>query len=259
MRIRFIEDEHKYLGDDDSEYLSVSGLIHNLEVKKDWDKIRKNYAKKHGGTAQEWKEKWETKAKKSTDAGTALHEAEEDALIASGEYDQNGITCKVKSTGKKAETKYSFPLETIEDNTVYPELMIYDHTYKICGQSDLVVIANGTIHIKDFKTDKVINRKAFSLPEKFIEPEKLLPPVSHLDNCNFNVYSLKMSLYMYMLWKQNTNLKCGKITLIHKEIERDADEVPVLYDGRPRVLKTTEIELPFLRKEVKEILKAHKK
>jgi hypothetical protein len=80
MRIRFIEDEHKYLGDDDSEYLSVSGLIHNLEVKKDWDKIRKNYAKKHGGTAQEWKEKWETKAKKSTDAGTALHEAEEDAL-----------------------------------------------------------------------------------------------------------------------------------------------------------------------------------
>ena len=64
---------------------------------------------------------------------------------------------------------------------------------------------------------------------------------------------------MYMLWKQNTHLKCGKITLIHKEIERDAEELPVLYDGKPRVLRTTEIELPFLRKEVKEILKAHKK
>ena len=76
MRIKFIEDEHKYLGDDGSEYLSVSGLVHNLEVKKDWDKIRKNYAKKHGGTAQEWKEKWETKAKKSTDAGTALQYSE---------------------------------------------------------------------------------------------------------------------------------------------------------------------------------------
>ena len=259
MKIKFIEEEHKYIGEDDSEYLSVSALIHNLELKKDWDKIRKNYAKKNGGTAQEWKEKWEAKAKKSTEAGTILHEAEEDALLAAGEYNENGTTCKVVSTGKKSEVKYSFPLNTVQDNTVYPELMIYDHTYKICGQSDLVVIANGTIHIKDFKTDKAINRKAFSLPEKFIEPEKLLSPVSHLDNCNFNVYSLKMSLYMYMLWKQNTHLKCGKITLIHKEIERDAEELPVLYDGKPRVLRTTEIELPFLRKEVKEILKAHKK
>ena len=82
MKIKFIEEEHKYIGEDDSEYLSVSGLIHNLELKKDWDKIRKNYAKKNGGTAQEWKDKWEAKAKKSTEAGTILHEAEEDALLA---------------------------------------------------------------------------------------------------------------------------------------------------------------------------------
>ena len=49
MKIKFIEEEHKYIGEDDSEYLSVSALIHNLELKKDWDKIRKNYAKKNGG------------------------------------------------------------------------------------------------------------------------------------------------------------------------------------------------------------------
>ena len=260
MRIKFIEDGHKYLSEDDSvEYKSVSHVIHELELKKDWDKIRKNYAKKHGGTAQEWKDKWELKAKKSTEAGTALHEEEEDKLISSGIYKQGDITCKVISSGKKAEVKYSFPINEVEDNTTYPELMIYDHTYKICGQSDLVVIAKGTIHIKDYKSDKAINRKAFSLPEKFIEPEKLLSPVSHLDNCNFNVYSLKMSLYMYMLWKQNPHLKCGKIILIHKEIERDQDELPILYDGKPKVLKTTEIELPYLRKEVKEILKSLKK
>ena len=46
MKIKFIEEEHKYIGEDDSEYLSVSALIHNLELKKDWDKIRKNYAKR---------------------------------------------------------------------------------------------------------------------------------------------------------------------------------------------------------------------
>jgi len=253
QKIQFFEEEHKYIREDGIEYKSVSGVIHDLELKKDWDAIRKKYAKKHGGTPQEWKDKWEKKAKLSTEAGTALHEELEDELLSKGTYMFNNITCNVKLTGKKSETKYSFPLIELKDNWSYPELMIYDHTYKICGQSDLVVIANETINILDYKTDKAIKRKAFSTD--FIEPEKLLPPVSHLDNCNFNVYSLKMSLYMYMVWKQNPHLKCGKIILIHKEIERDVDEIPVLYDGKPKVLKTTEIELPYLRKEVKEILK----
>ena len=252
-KIQFFEEEHKYITEDGIEYKSVSGVVHELELKKDWDAIRKKYAKKHGGTPSEWKEKWERKAKLSTEAGTALHEELENDLLSKGNYIINNIECKVHATGKKSEVKYSFPLTELKDNTTYPELMIYDHTYKICGQSDLVIIANITLHIHDYKTDKAIKRKAFSTD--FIEPEKLLPPVSHLDCCNFNVYALKMSLYMYMVWKQNQHLKCGKLILIHKEIERDVDEIPVLYDGKPKVLKTTEIELPFLRKEVKEILK----
>lgn len=258
-RIKFIEDGHLYLLEDDDsvEYKSVSHVVHELELKKDWDAIRKKYAKKNGGTAQEWKDKWDLKAKKSTEAGTALHEQEEDALLAKKEITINNIVCKIQPTGKKSEIKYSLPLTELKNNTIYPELMIYDHTYKICGQSDRVDIVDNTIQILDFKTDKEIKRKAFSLPERFIEPEKLLTPLSHLDNCNFNVYSLKMSLYMYMVWKANPHFKCGKIVLIHKELERDADEIPVLYDGKPRVLRTTEIELPYLRKEVKEILKLY--
>jgi len=257
MRIKFTEEDHKYTADDGTNYTSVSEVVHSLELKKDWDAIRKKYAKKHGGTATEWKDKWELKAKLSTQAGTSLHEELEDELLSKGTFTIDNKECTVISTGKKSEAKYSFPLTELQDNTVYPELMIYDHTYKVCGQSDMVTIANGTIHILDYKTDKAIKRKAFSTD--FVDPEKLLSPVSHLDNCNFNVYSLKMSLYMYMVWKQNTHLKCGNIILIHKEIERDADEVPVLYDGKPKVLKTTEIQLPFLRKEVKEILKSYKK
>lgn len=253
QKIQFFEKDHEYIREDGTKYKSVSEVIHELEVKKDWDAIRKKYAKKHGGTAAEWKEKWEKKAKLSTDAGTALHEELEDELLNKGFYTIDGITCKVEKTGKKSGNKVSIPLTELKNNHSYPELMIYDHTHKICGQSDLAVISNNTINILDYKTDKVIKTKAFSTD--FIEPEKLLLPVSHLDNCNFNLYSLKMSLYMYMLWKHNPSLKCGKIILIHKEIERDIDEIPILYNGKPKVLKTSEIELPYLRKEIKEILK----
>ena len=108
-------------------------------------------------------------------------------------------------------------------------------------------------YIKTHNTDKSIDFRAYQT--EWTEPEYLLPPVNHLQNCNGNIYALKMSLYMYMVWKQcKGKYKPGKIILKWCPIERDEDGIPVLYDGVPKIIKEEDIELPYLKKEVIKML-----
>ena len=83
--------------------------------------------------------------------------------------------------------------------------------HMICGQSDKVIVVDKKIHIWDYKTDAEITHKAFS--NDWVKPRKLLAPLHHLDECSANIYSIKMSLYMYMLWKANKDALNQEILL----------------------------------------------
>lgn len=108
-------------------------------------------------------------------------------------------------------------------------------------------------YIKTHNTDKSIDFRAYQT--EWTDPEYLLPPLNHLQNCNGNIYALKMSLYMYMVWKQcKGKYKPGKIILKWCPIERDEDGIPVLYDGVPRIIKEEDIELSYMKKEVIKML-----
>ena len=62
------------------------------------------------------------------------------------------------------------------------------------------------LEIWDYKTNKAIN-------EKNDYGEKFKSPISHLDVCEINTYSLQLSLYKHLIEK-NTNLKLGNSYLI---------------------------------------------
>lgn len=255
-KIEFHNDTHTYINGNE-ELISVSKLIKMFEKEKDWDNIAKKYAKKNGGTAQEWQAKWREKAKLSTDVGTLLHSILEEKILTDPSPMYQNVPCKVVPSTIIDGVKYSIPIKNLEYNTIYPELMIYDLDYKVCGQSDKVIVTPTHIHIYDTKTDKELSFKAFS--SEWVKPEKLLSPLQHLDNCNGNIYSLKMSMYMYMLWKQNKHLKPGKIVVEHVHLKRDEEEIPILDDnGQPIILKVEEKELPYRRDEVVDILKHYK-
>jgi hypothetical protein len=137
--------------------------------------------------------------------------------------------------------------------------MIYDFENMICGQSDKVIIVGNKIHIWDYKTDAEIKFSSFS--SKWVKPKKLLDPISHLDDCNGNIYSIKMSIYMYLLWKANKGkLRPGDIIIEHIHLKRDPenDNIPILVDDKPVVEKIETITLPYRRKEVIEMLKSLK-
>lgn len=257
--IRFIEKTHRYIDESENDLISVSAFVERFKEKTDWNKIAERYAKKNsinGVTLskQDVLNKWERKRNISAEIGTLFHSIMEQELINS---DKN--VC-VKSCPSDTEYKYSIPINTIEDNTKYPELIIYDKDHMICGQSDKVIVENGKIHIYDFKTDAEIKFKGFS--NKWQGARKLKGPLSHLDECNGNIYSIKMSLYMYMLWKANGGkFKPGDIIIEHIHLKRDPedDNIPVLEDGKPVVLKVEKIKVPYRKKEVMEMLKTIKK
>ncbi len=258
MSVRFQEEEHGYYNKDDERYISVSQLEELLQKEIDWEVIRKKKAKKLGITDKELKTKWDNAAKLGKSAGTALHKRREQELLNTDDLTINNVRCNIKPCSHNNGIKYSLIEDKLENNTVYPEALIFDHSLKVAGQSDIVEVVNNTIFVKDYKTDKKIDRKAFS--NDWVPAEKLLPPVAHLDKCEFNVYSLKMSMYMYLLWKKNKHLKIGKLILIWEQLNRDEEGIPILDEnGEPIVIKKEIIEVPYLRKEVKDIFDWYQK
>jgi hypothetical protein len=262
-KVKFIEETHRYLTEDDRELISVSAFTDKFKQKTDWKAIAARYAKsqtKLGNrmTTEDVLKKWERKRDESARIGTIYHSLREEELINSENtfYD---ISCETKQCTFAEGLKWSIPINELSNNSVYPELMIYDFDHMICGQSDKVIVTDNKIHIWDYKTDAEIKFKAFS--SEWTKPKKMLPPLSHLDECNGNIYSIKMSLYMYMLWKANKGkFQPGDIIIEHICLQRDPenDNIPILVDGKPVVEKINKIKLPYRRKEVEAMLKTLK-
>lgn len=254
-KVRFLNEHHQYfIGD--RELISVSAFTKLFEEKKDWNAIAKKYAKKHGGTAEEWNAKWKNKAKLSSEAGTILHSMREEALMEQSLPEFFGVKCEKLQCQTIDGVKWGIDISNLPFNTVFPELIIHDEEYGISGQTDKAITTDTHIHIMDYKTDKDIKFKGYSSQWK--RPEKFLPPLQHLDYCNGNEYSLKMSMYMYLIWRKNKHLKPGKIIIEHIHLKRDEDDIPILIDGFPLILKEELIELPYRKTEVIDMLKHYK-
>ena len=110
--------------------------------------------------------------------------------------------------------------------------MIYNHKFRIAGQADWVYRVGDTIHIKDYKTSKNVDKKAF-------QDQGFLHPLSHIPNANYYKFSLQMSIYAYML--ELVGYKIGKLSIEHVD---------------KRTFKTIEMHpCKYHREEVKELIK----
>jgi hypothetical protein len=136
--------------------------------------------------------------------------------------------------------------------------MVYLKSIGICGQSDLVEVVNGRVHIIDYKTNKEIKTESFKNWEGV--SSKLLFPVDHLDDCNYNHYALQLSIYMYIILKHNPKLSAGDIYIHHVSFEEeDKDEFgyPITKyssNGDPIVKEVIAMKMPYLKEEVINII-----
>jgi hypothetical protein len=169
---------------------------------------------------------------------------------------RHGFTVPVIKPIEKEGIKYSPDQKLV--NGVYPEHLVYLKSAGLCGQSDLVEVVDGYVHITDYKTNKEIKSEGYTNWEGITQ--KMTHPVSHLDDCNLNHYTLQLSLYMFMILKHNPKLKPGTLTIHHiqfAEVDKDKFGNPITAldtNGDPVVSDIVVYDLKYLKNEVISLL-----
>ena len=231
----FKEDTHQYFSLQNEEYISCTTLIKKFEQPFLAEKFASIIASKEKTTKEIILERWEHNAKKSTDYGTELHKCIEGYIKNENKYYINSKLCEIAKNGYKKIIEY------IGKEGLESEKLLWNHEYKIAGQSDIVQFTNGfdkkynkipIINIGDIKTNNKID---------YFSPynDYLKYPLNHLMQCNFNIYALQLSLYAFMLNKLYPEFKIGTLFLMHYDKLNDI---------------WTRINIPYMLYEVKAML-----
>ena len=212
--ICFFEKNHKYTIDGKPAKYSVSQLIKKYEKDFESDKISKQVAIKQGVTQRDILRKWDFERDYSCHKGSEFHRIVENHFnnkkvkinrdlldlffkdycdFKNEDYAENYY----KDIANYLKNFFNFYEWWKQDHIlIKSEFIIGDEKTKVCGTIDNLSFNKKTnqLVIFDYKTNKAIKTK---------NPygEKFLDPLVHLDKCEFNKYSLQLSLYSVILEK----------------------------------------------------------
>lgn len=210
-RITFLEEGHKYTIDgDDTSYTSVTTLIHRFFPHFNADlvisKITSNPKSVYFGMdSQEVKNQWNH----ATELGSQLHEQIEVFFDQLAQFDTTFLHLCAPSV------EFGYFLDFYRDCVVgklkpfRTEMYIFDEDIRVCGSIDMLFCDpdNRNVYIYDWKRCKDIKKS-----NPF---EKGLRCLSHLDNCNFNTYSLQLNMYKYILSKYDLTVVGMALVVLH--------------------------------------------
>ena len=181
---------------------------------------------------------WEENKNKACERGTAMHLEIENSFYNKGtNIDLQKFGVGGKFTCIKDYSDLDLPYG------VYPEYLIYfkskDGLLRLAGQIDLIIKSGNEITIADHKTNRKIDLKSF-YDSSTKSSQKMQYPLNNLDDCNFNIYTLQLSTYAWMLQKINPDFVIkdliinhydhnGKNTLYHCEYRKHDVERMLAY------------------------------
>lgn len=198
--VTFKENTHQYFNQKGEEYISGTTFLHKFQVPFDEDKFATIKAKKLGITKEQVISMWKENSRKACSYGTEIHLLMENFIIKGQKNpDYNNL---YQSFGN------IIFLDLLNALKVHSEKLLWIDEFKVAGTADLIIEHNDyEFSVGDFKTNKKID---------FCSEygNRLLDPISHLSDCNYNLYCLQLSLYAY-LFSLRTGKKCRKIFLMH--------------------------------------------
>lgn len=180
----------------EEEYTSATTLINKFKKKFDADYHAKRIAEKEGTTVEEVKAKWKEINTTSKTRGSKIHS------VIDIYNKTNDITEGYEDMLKSLQ---ELKLYNIKNSKC--EELVYNHLYRIAGTADVIEDNGSTFNVYDFKTNKKFN--LHSNYNSF-----LLDPISHLGDCEYNVYSLQLSLYAFM-YSAMTGKHVGKLGIVY--------------------------------------------
>jgi hypothetical protein len=196
-RIEFEEEGHVYRIDGESLYTSVTTVIHDYFEKFDEDLVigkmmqspKWPISRYFGMSVQEIKDLWEENRNTAASLGTEMHAQIE--LF----YNRLGILgASDQCPAPSVEYGYflDYHRDVVEGRFVpyRTEMRVFDEAVRICGSVDMVYqeVQDPTrFHVYDWKRSKEI---------KFENRwQRGTGPMSHLDDTNYEHYSLQLNLY----------------------------------------------------------------
>lgn len=236
-----------------SKYKALESLVTPQEFKTvksellERKKWRDSYLKSFDISEDEFKAKclefksgWKKTNQEACEHGTRVHAKQESGFYTNPEKMIN----KFNIGGKFKVNKNYHKLDL--DTAIYPEILLSsiskDGLLRIAGQSDLLVKNGNNISIIDFKTNKKLDFESYKNP-KTGKHEMMKYPLNHIMDCNYMHYTLQLSLYAWMVQKQNPNFIINELRIIH-----------FTHDGQ-----VNEYKLEYLKDDIIRMLKYYKR
>jgi hypothetical protein len=265
MTVRFRADKHKYESinpEDKIDWVSVTTFVSQFKTPFDAVSQSKKSAKNPKSKWYKMKPEdiqaaWAAEADRAVTLGTWYHNQREADLISFDTIERQGLDVPIIKPIIDGDLKLAPEQRLVEG--IYPEHFVYLKSAGICGQSDRVEVVKDTVSVFDYKTNKKIEKESFKNWEGV--SKMMLGPCSHLEDCNFNHYALQLSIYLYIILKHNPRYKPGKLELQHVIFEQAGENEygnPIVskdHLGDPIVKEVVSYELPYLRNEVRDMIK----
>lgn len=200
--IYFDEDRHRYFCGD-IVLTSVTTWVGSFFPKFNAEKVAKGYAKKNGKTPEYWMEEWAKKGEDADELGTNVHGYAEHCIEAP--YTQL-LRLDPLITPEPKNDKESAMFQSVDKaitelrkryRFISAEAIVFSLALGIAGTIDFLAkeIATGDILIGDWKTNQKIDKEDVW--------RTAFPPISSLDDCNFNKYALQVNMYEKILTVEN--------------------------------------------------------
>ena len=239
--IKFHDEEHKYYMDG-KRTDSVTSVIGKYKHPFDKDFWSKKKADERGITKEEILTEWKYKADFSCERGSAFHEFAENYLANKVfPFPEYKITNALGSEDNMLECKEGVyklieMFKKFYDDShgklvpVRAEVVVGDVEWGITGMIDQLFFneKSGKLEIWDWKTNKAIKKE-----NKW---QKFKKPLSHLDVCELNTYSLQLSFYRLIV-ERNTELELGDSYIVWFNENNDTYKVMKCFDFRDEILK----------------------
>ena len=159
---------------------------------------------------------WKRINDEANEYGTEIHEIMERYLLA------NKIYIPKSDYERNLISKFQ-EIDPMTKGIIYPETILFSEKHKLAGTADIIEDCGDYFNVWDWKTNKKF---------KFISEYDhwLNPPVSHLSDCQYNIYALQLSIYSYM-FQMETKKKVGRLGIFYYDKEEGFKLIPLPYMG----------------------------
>ena len=230
---KFFPEDHHYEFKGKRVGTSVTTFYAQFENSFNAQEMAERVATKEGKLVQEVLDEWKQKNEWACKKGSLCHEYAQS--IWSGSLWTPFANSDVEKITKQADNFYNDYKDRLEH--LADEFVIGSEEYNIASAIDHLFInkLTGGLVLADYKTNSDIHKK-----EKYAKKMKV--PLSHLKDDDLTHYAIQLSIYKYIVEKY-TNLKIEEMFIVWFSELNENYEI---------------IEVPYLKKEVIEILESRR-